>query len=492
MPSGGGSLSVIDILRGPRRPAQCASGRWPLNLPLVQFSPLSADIWTLEDSFQGTVIFGDTGSGKTTGSGQMIATKFLQAGFGGLVLCVDTEEADMWRKYLKHTGREKDGLFFSPSAPLRFNFLDYESEKSGVDFVENLVQLLCDTASIQRRSEATGSEAHFWLPQKQKLLRNAITLLLLANEHIHLKSLYRVIIESATTQQQAESVKWQTGSYVYGLLCTAETNNEKHVEFGPVKDYWLRERPALDQKTRSNIDADFTGMFDPLCRGKIGELFGTTTNISPDDILAGKIVIIDLPVKRYREVGQHAAVIWAQLFQRTVDRRRFTAPFDRPVFLWEDEAHHFTIEQDALFQTTARKKGFAAVRLTQNLPNFLDAYGRDGKHKVDSLLGNHATKIFHRNNDPVTNRWGSDVIAKETQYKHSMSSSGSVQSNSGFNDQTSVSEVEEDSCPPKEFKALKSGGWRHMGLVEAIIFQSGRLWRKDQSWTVCRFKQTKI
>ena len=65
----------------------------------------------------------------------------------------------------------------------------------------------------------------------------------------------------------------------------------------------------------------------------------------------------------------------------------------RPVFLWEDEAHYFTIEQDALFQTTARSKGISVVRLTQNLPNFLDAYGRDGKHKVDTLLGNYATKI---------------------------------------------------------------------------------------------------
>jgi hypothetical protein len=41
------------------------------------------------------------------------------------------------------------------------------------------------------------------------------------------------------------------------------------------------ERPALPSKTRETIDADFTGMFDPLTRGKIGELFGTTTNLNP-------------------------------------------------------------------------------------------------------------------------------------------------------------------------------------------------------------------
>ena len=79
-----------------------------------------------------------------------------------------------------------------------------------------------------------------------------------------------------------------------------------------------------------------------------------------------------------------------------------------------------TVDQDALFQTTARTKCISTVRLSRNLPNFLDAYGRDGRPKVDTLLGNHATKIFHRNGDPTTNEWASKVIAKETAYKHSL------------------------------------------------------------------------
>jgi hypothetical protein len=41
--------------------------------------------------------------------------------------------------------------------------------------------------------------------------------------------------------------------------------------------------------------------------------------------------------------------------------------------------------------------------------------------KSATLLGNHATKIFHRNGDPTTNEWASKVIAKETTYKHSIS-----------------------------------------------------------------------
>jgi hypothetical protein len=53
-----------------------------------------------------------------------------------------------------------------------------------------------------------------------------------------------------------------------------------------------------------------------------------------------------------------------------------------------------------------------------------------------------------------------------------------------------VTEVEEDSCPPKEFIGLKNGGKKNDYVVEGILFQSGRLWNEDQRWTVRRFKQT--
>ena len=483
---------LLSLFSGDKSQTGCgqSSDPWPLDLPLVKFSKLDADVWTLSDAFQGVLIMGENGSGKTSGSGELLARKYLQAGFGGLVLCFKTDEAELWRSYLKRAGREDDGRYFSVDNGFRFNFMDYEGQKSDVDLAENLVTLLVDVASIQKRTEASGSEAHFWLPQKKKLIRNSIELLLMANEPIQLRSLYRMISEAPKSPEQTKDPDWQRDNYLFRLLQKAESRAAAHPEWELIANYWMRERPVLNSKTRETIDADFTGMFDPLTRGKIGELFGTATNLTPDDILDGKVVVIDIPIARYREVGQYAALIWAQLFQRAVDRRSYEAPDGRPVFLWEDEAHYFTIEQDALFQTTARSKGISVVRLTQNLPNFLDAYGRDGNHKVDTLLGNHATKIFHRNGDPTTNEWASKVIAKETAYKHSLSNSGSLQSTNGFSSNTSVTEVEADSCPPKEFIGLRNGGKKNDYTVEGILFQSGRLWNKNQRWTLRRFKQT--
>ena len=47
----------------------------------------------------------------------------MRAGFGGLVLCPKIDEADLWRKYLRETGREADGIFFGEDSAVQFAVL---------------------------------------------------------------------------------------------------------------------------------------------------------------------------------------------------------------------------------------------------------------------------------------------------------------------------------------------------------------------------------
>ena len=128
-------MSVLSILKGRRATRWTVSkkGSWPLDLPLVRFSKRPEDVWTLGDAIQGVAIFGENGSGKTSGSGSILARRYLANGFGGLVLCFKTDEAELWRSYLEAAGHEKDGCFFSVDENYRFNFLDYEAETSGID-----------------------------------------------------------------------------------------------------------------------------------------------------------------------------------------------------------------------------------------------------------------------------------------------------------------------------------------------------------------------
>ena len=121
----------------------------------------------------------------------------------------------------------------------------------------------------------------------------------------------------------------------------------------------------------------------------------------------GTILVIDLPVKEFGEVGLFSQVLWKIAFQRAMERRSLKGS-PRPVFLWADEAQYFvTSPNDMQFQTTCRSAGVATVFLSQNVSNFYAALGNGerGKAEADSIFANLNTKIFHANGDPVTNEW---------------------------------------------------------------------------------------
>lgn len=103
-----------------------------LDRPLMMLS--SQDTWRIRDATEGVQVFGAIGSGKTSGSGAMIAKAYLRAGFGGLVMCSKPDERHLWERYAAATGRLDDLLIVTfdetvagaPAEGWRFNFLNHE------------------------------------------------------------------------------------------------------------------------------------------------------------------------------------------------------------------------------------------------------------------------------------------------------------------------------------------------------------------------------
>src|SRR4051812_24964904 len=71
---------------------------WNLDQRICSFSNHAADVWRLRDACEGTLIAGASGSGKTSGSGRLLAKSMLRGGFGGLVLCAKSDEPELWRQ----------------------------------------------------------------------------------------------------------------------------------------------------------------------------------------------------------------------------------------------------------------------------------------------------------------------------------------------------------------------------------------------------------
>lgn len=485
------------------------SARWDLSTPLLRWS--RDDVWTLGDTVEGTLILGATGSGKTSGSGAAIARSYLAAGFGGLVLTAKADERSLWEKYCRETGRLNDLLIFAPDerADLRFNFLDFELNRTGegAGHTESIVNLFANVLEVVERNSGTdggrGDES-FWRRTNRQLMRNLVDLLALATGRVSVPDLVRLCLSAPTSSAQINDKVWQERSFCFQCLKDADrrdkSGRQKH-DFGIVADFFLLEWPNLSDKTRSVVMATFTSMADVLNRGVLRELFCTDTNVTPKAVEEGRIILIDLPVKEFAEVGQFAQVLWKYSFQRSIERRDVAAN-SRPVFLWADEAQLFSTSYDFQFQSTCRSARCATVYLSQSTTNFLAALGGGdkGQNEALSLFQCLNTKLFHACTD-TTPEWAAKLIGRSKQLFANGNNTYSPEDNMnamlglpafGLVGHTSAgfSESYEYEVQPAVFTRLRTGGPAHGWEVDGIVFQNGRVFQGSRrTWLPVTFRQ---
>lgn len=297
-----------------------------------------------------------------------------------------------------------------------------------------------------------------------------------------------------------------------GLLSSVDLN-----DFNKTFDYWHKTFPDMANETRSSIISTLSSMIDLLTRGELGRLFSTDTTITPEDsfcaydgkpleIRDNSIIVLGLPIKEWGQVGIAAQVIFKYVWQQAIERRTISKD-TLPSFLWADEAHLFITEYDQEFLTTARSSRACTVYLSQNLPNYTAALGEHAKSRVESLLGNFQTKIFHQNTDPHTNNYAADLIGKTLQMRKNFNNSFNSGTNSGdssngkdlslssgHNKGTGISygasEQLEHQILPITFNQLRKGASANDFCVDAIIHQGGRIWNAtEQSYIFTTFKQ---
>ena len=452
----------------------------PLDQPILGFSEDGP--FTIRDSFEGVQIFGGIGSGKTSGSGALFARAYLVAGYGGLVLTAKVDETDLWRRYAEETGRTDDLVIIGPDAANRFNFLDYEEKHpdSAVGLSENLVRLLeTVTGCVHGKGRAAHSDDQFWENEYHKLLRNSIELLRFAGRPVTLENIHKVILSAPLSAENLADEEWLAESFNQQMIGEAnardtegELSPEDSHDYRQTLDFWLKDFPFQHEKTRATVISMFTGVSDVFLRGILYRIFGTTTTVTPEASLDGKIIILDLPEKRFHELGIAAQSLFKFCWQRAIERRKIDSD-SLPLFLWMDESQLFVNKHDVIFQTTSRSAGVATVFLTQNIPNYYAALGGETASKafVDSLLGNMATKIFHNNSCAVTNQYAAELFAKNWRNVPSHGSS-SAEGKMTFNENSS--QHLEYTVLPREFTTLATGGPQNGFCVEGIVYRGGR------------------
>ena len=479
------------------------------------------DWWTLRHAFQGVQIFGGIGSGKSSGSGRMLALSYLRKGFGGIVLTGKIDEVDHWREYAELTGRTDDLIIFEKGGTYKFNALEYENKRSG-DKGEtfNLVNLLMDINELGRNytsgGNGGGSNEVFWDNAVRRCISRMVDLLKLTKNEISIANLRKVLISAPTKEHMTKfksfraalrnrnnSVEeryqiheklnnWASQYYCISLILEAmEMRNNNQIEdqesFEFVRDYFFLEFANVPEKTRAIVVESILGTLEPFMSGILKKYFSNelSEGLLPEETYTkGKIIVINFPVKEYLIAGVFAQAIYKKIWQQAIERR--DAKKDkRPVFQWVDEAQNFLNKDDMLFQTTARSSRASTVLITQNISNYYATIGGSHpKEQTDSLLGNLGTKIFHANNDHVTNQWAADTISKLIQMQ-----TGSNTNLDRMESTTSTNETFSYQVLPQEFTILRTGGEENDCEVEAFITVAGKKWSTGKNYARITFNQ---
>jgi hypothetical protein len=444
--------------------------------------------WKVRDAFEGTIIFGANGSGKTSGSGETILASFMRNGFGGLVLSMKGDEWQMCCDLADATGRRGDLIRFTTEAKAAccYNPLEHET------VTENAVRLLLTLVDLGAIGQRAKDDDGFWKDELQRLLRHAIELLLTAEARIDLRQLEKVVTSTAPNLAEVESKRWQADSECWILLekVRASTQGTPVMNMARCRDYFLRQLPGLSDKTRSIIFSMATGTLDTLLRDPIYSLLFSHSNVTPDDAIErGKIIVVDVPVLVDKEIGLLTNMIWKFCFQRAINGRKG----GKNVFIFADEAQYFLTPADRLFQTSARSLRCASVYLTQNLPNL---YAKLGEHETMAILGVLKTRVLHQNACIVTNKWAAETIGMAKQWRPTQSTgtntNGGLLGAHGRSQGTSETLIYDYAVRPEKFQSLLTGGPENERKVEGYIHQSGKkLATKGKNYLRTEFKQRK-
>lgn len=492
-----------------------------LDSPLITFSTnIGSSDFTIRNAVEGIQIFGGIGSGKTSGSGALIARKYLLAEFGGLVLTAKPSERLLWENYCKEAGRSDDLIIVEPGGKQSFNFLNYESSvrSNGANYTDNLVQVLKTVIRASEEKSGGKSDDSFWESSLDLLIYNVIDLCLLAYDEISLERLYSIVL-TAPRKDTSSPDDIKVDTFIHAFEKAQEKVNVKVKAFistlsdekkTKLMDKDLLEKTLLKQipdaatlksidaffvehyrnlaeKTRSIIEFSFSGFLFRLLREPIHSLFcNEISTFNPEDCFEGKIILLDLPVKTYHKVGRDAQVLFKYIWQRAMERRIVTDS-SRPVFLYADESQSFLHENDADYQATARESRIATVYISQNIPNYYaNMGGQKSEYKVKSFLGTLGTKIFHANADVDTNKYASDLVGEAffKDFQHTNTSAGE------FSRSESVSYKLEKIVRPEHFSTLTTGGPNNGNLTQAIIHRQGVQFHDGKNHKKITFQQT--
>jgi hypothetical protein len=337
-----------------------------------------------------TIVFGSSGSGKTTRLFNPLLREMLGSmGAGGLVICAKSEAVDEVVEIARLAGRQTQVVM--------------PGSKIGLDLLSGNPDL--DAMYFRDTYGNVDGEAKQWVEAACSRMKNALRMLKGAGDQYY-------TFGHLTSYCFDDKFAAQVRIHATDRLRALDIDDEDGWTINEALEYETTRFNQFSPESRRSVMFAVSQLLEPLRDFALQMTFSRKHNlVSIDTVFDGKVVILHVPRSRYQRAASAIYTLAKRRFFTAIENRRANPLIDqtRPVVFAVDEYQLCISGSDVDSLGIIRSAGCMVLATTQGVSSLYTALPRD---VVDAALQNFTQKFFFKTDDHETLA----TLVRATQY----------------------------------------------------------------------------
>jgi len=337
-------------------------------------------VFGIDDLCRHTMIFGSSGSGKTTRAyNPMLAAMLGKMQAGAFIIAAKPEAVGEAVEIARRAGR--DVLVVEPGSAIGLDLLSGNPDVDAMYFRDTFGRV--------------GDDAKQWVDAAVARMKNALRMLSAAGTQYYT---FEHLTGYCFDEKFAAMVRIQAMERLRGLSHDAD-------DAWTIREAMSYEDTRYNQftpETRRAVQFAVSQLLEPLRDVQIAKTFARRQNlVQMDTVFEGKVLILHVPRTKYERAAQAIYTLAKRRFFTALENRRADATLDqtRAIVFGIDEYQLCISESDVQSLGVIRSAGCMVLGTTQGVSSL---YSVLPKYQVDAALQNFTQKIFFKTDDDDT------------------------------------------------------------------------------------------
>ena len=337
-------------------------------------------VFGIEDLCRHTMIFGSSGSGKTTRAYNPMLSEMLgRLQAGAFIIAAKNEAVAEVVEIAERAGRET--LVVQPGSEIGLDLLSGSPDVDAMYFRDTF--------------GSVGEEAKQWVDAAVTRMKNAL----------------RMLDAAGTQYYTFEHLTNYCFDTEFAAMVRIRAMERLRTLRNDDDDAWtIREAMAYEDtrfnqftpEARRAVQFEVSQLLEPVRYVHIAKTFARKSNlVQMESVFDGKVIVLHVPRTRYERAAQAIYTLAKRRFFTAMENRRGDASLDqeRPIVFGIDEYQLCISESDIQSLGIIRSAGCMVLGTTQGVSSL---YSVLPKHHVDAALQNFTQKIFFKTDDDDT------------------------------------------------------------------------------------------